>query len=60
MIPPSGWWYPLGAGSGRYAEIECVGCGWIWNVEGRYEEGRWVSERDEDLECPVCLEHVDR
>jgi hypothetical protein len=31
----------------------------IWNVQGRYKDGRWVPERAEDLECPVCLEEVD-
>ena len=58
-MPPSNWWYPLGVGSERYGEVECVGCGWVWYVEGCYVDGRWDPERDEDLECPVCLEKVD-
>ena len=36
--------------------MECEGCGWSWEVEGRYEYGLWLPERDDDLECPVCYE----
>ena len=43
-------------GPRHYREVECEGCGWSWDVEGHYEYGLWIPERDDDLECPVCYE----
>jgi hypothetical protein len=57
MLPPEDW-YLHAPGPRHHTEVECGGCGWSWEVEGHYEYGRWIPEREDDLECPVCLEAV--
>jgi hypothetical protein len=59
LIPPEDW-HLHAPGPRHYTEVECPTCGWSWEVEGHYEYGLWVPEREDDLECPVCLEYIEQ
>jgi hypothetical protein len=40
-------------------EVRCPECGISWEVEGHYEYGLWLPERDDDLTCEECGEEAE-
>ena len=48
-----------GRGPRHWREVSCPACGFCWEVEGHYEYGLWLPERDDDLYCEECGEEAE-